>query len=279
MTQSIPEGLAEMPPGPTLCALLAGIDVVAVSSFDALVVAEAEYRQLAHQQGRVYAAVAESALRAPDDDGCTVRLAEPDEFSADEVRARLVLTTRAADALVRTAMGHRGRLGAVQAEMLAGRVDRPRGWVFTEFTAGLSQEHVDIVCARLLPVCGELTVPELIDKIKEMTVALDPGLVERRYRRSRRGRRVVGSLDATGTATLSNYGMAPEDVSAICGRLDALARSAKNDGDPRPIDHLRSDLSAWLQDGRFEGMTDTEVLAYLAAKSLSTYLCVKISDG
>ncbi|MGQ0847406.1 MAG: HNH endonuclease signature motif containing protein, partial [Sporichthyaceae bacterium] len=57
----------------------------------------------------------------------------------------------------------------------------------------------------------------------------------------------------------------PHQAAAVCGRLNELARAAKRDGDPRPIDHLRADLFCGLLDGTYEGLSDTEISTALAA--------------
>jgi hypothetical protein len=95
--QFIPEGLAKIAPGPELARILAGIDLSRLSGFDCVRVLKAQYRQSNHERARVLAAMAEVGLCgvAPADDELR-RMALPDEFSADEVRAALVLTRRAA---------------------------------------------------------------------------------------------------------------------------------------------------------------------------------------
>jgi hypothetical protein len=104
----------------------------------------------------------------------------------------------------------------------------------------------------------------LIARIKRMVLALDPGAAERRYRVGRSERRVVGSMDSDGTATLAGYGLSPAEGAEACGRLDAVARAAKQAGDPRSMDQLRADLFAGFLCRHWEGMTDGEVLAHLA---------------
>ncbi|MGB9139172.1 MAG: hypothetical protein WCB73_18455 [Pseudonocardiaceae bacterium] len=60
--QLIPEGLAEMVPGPELAALLAGIDIHAVSGADAVEVLRARARQLSHEQARLLATMVEGRV-------------------------------------------------------------------------------------------------------------------------------------------------------------------------------------------------------------------------
>lgn len=93
--QLIPADLAEIPPGPQLSAVLSGIVLARLSGFDCVQVLKARYRQLNHDRAQSMAAMVEVGLcsSAPDD---LARMGIPDEFSADEVRAALLLTRRAA---------------------------------------------------------------------------------------------------------------------------------------------------------------------------------------
>ncbi len=90
----LPDGLEEMAPGPELARVLAGIDVDSLPGFDLVVVMAAQARMVAyHQAGlldvvaRVADATTEASGLVADDDG---------EFAADEIRAALCLTRRAA---------------------------------------------------------------------------------------------------------------------------------------------------------------------------------------
>ncbi|MDQ3966204.1 MAG: hypothetical protein M3246_07120 [Actinomycetota bacterium] len=120
--QSIPEGLAEMAPGPELVGALAGIDVSGLSGWDCGEVLKAQYRQLNHDTARLMVTMVEAGLRAPGPDDQPRRMAEPDEFSADETRAALVWSRRAAESRFWLAYDLLTRLPAVHAA-LEGRRD------------------------------------------------------------------------------------------------------------------------------------------------------------
>jgi len=125
--QLIPEGLAEVAPGPELARALAGIELSLLSGYDCVEVLKAQYRQVNHERARLMATMVEAGLCGvgPADDELR-RMAVPDEFSADEVRAALVLTRRAADAQFWLAHDLLTRLPAVHAAMDAGVLDEPR---------------------------------------------------------------------------------------------------------------------------------------------------------
>jgi len=119
----IPEGLADIPPGPELARVLAGIELSRLSGFDCVEVLKAQYRQANHERARVMAAMAEVGVcgRVPDDD--LTRMTAPDEFSADDVRAALMLTRRAAETQFWLAHDLVTRLPQVHAAMDAGVLD------------------------------------------------------------------------------------------------------------------------------------------------------------
>ncbi|MGH3822730.1 MAG: hypothetical protein ACRDRA_07825, partial [Pseudonocardiaceae bacterium] len=76
--QVIPAGLAQMAPGPELGALLAGIDIHALTGFDLVEVVQARARQLSHEQARLLATLVEIGLCDPDATGGEVgRVVEP----------------------------------------------------------------------------------------------------------------------------------------------------------------------------------------------------------
>ncbi len=164
-----------IPSGPALAAALSGLDPAKLSGTECVLLLRARYRQSNHDRGALLELVDEVHRRGLAE--ATDRGADPDqayEFAADEVRAALVLTRRAAEDLCGLAADLAHRLPAVAGELKAGRLDQPRARVFSEWTGGLSDEHARAVCAALLPVAGSLTTGQLIDKLKRHAIALDP---------------------------------------------------------------------------------------------------------
>ena len=88
--QLIPEGLAEVAPGPELARVLAGIKLSRLSGYDCVEVLKARYRQVNHERARLMATMVEVGLCGIGPDDELPRQAAPDEFSADEIRAALV---------------------------------------------------------------------------------------------------------------------------------------------------------------------------------------------
>ncbi len=97
-------------------------------------VLKAQYRQANHEQVRVLAAMAEVGLRSVGSAGDELRRrALPDEFSADEVRAALALTRRAADAQFSLRWDLVTRLPQAHAAMDAGVLDELRASIVKPF--------------------------------------------------------------------------------------------------------------------------------------------------
>ncbi len=156
--QVIPEDLADIPPGPQLEQVLSGIDLARLTGFDCVHVLKARYRQLNHDRAQLMAAMVEVGLCGvgPVDDPVR-RMAVPDEFSANEIRAALVLTRRAADAQFWLAHDLLTRLPAVHAAMDAGVLDEPRARVLSEWTIELHPQTARALRAELLPQAPRLT--------------------------------------------------------------------------------------------------------------------------
>ncbi|HET9257565.1 MAG TPA: DUF222 domain-containing protein [Pseudonocardiaceae bacterium] len=263
--QLVPEGLAEIPPGPELARVLAGLEPSRLSGFDCVRVLKAQYRQANHERARMMALMAEVGLCHgvwPAGEELR-RLPEPDQFAADEVRAALVLTRRAAEDQFWLAHDLVSRLPEVPAAMLAGALDEPRARVFSEWTLQLSAEQARAVCAALLPQAPGLTTGQLIEKIKKLAISVDPEWARRRYEDALAERKVVGRRNPDGSASLAGYNLPPERVAAACGHIDALAKAAKRAGDARPIDHIRAELFLGMTDGSYTGLDDDTIVALL----------------
>ncbi|MGH3916492.1 MAG: DUF222 domain-containing protein [Pseudonocardiaceae bacterium] len=265
--QLIPEGLADIPPGPELACVLAGVELSQLSGFDCVEVLKAQYRQANHERARVMAAMVEVGLCGPTHDDDLTRMAAPDEFSADEVRAALGLTRRAAEAQFWLAHDLVTRLPQVHAAMDGGVLDEPRARIFSEWSTELSPEQAQAVCAGLLPRAPELTTGQLIEQIKKLAIAADPDWARRRYEQAVADRKVVGRRNPDGSANLSGYNLPLERVAAASGHIDTLAKAAKRAGDSRLLDHIRADLFLGMTDGTYTGLDDAAIIELLTTAS------------
>ncbi|NJP23878.1 MULTISPECIES: HNH endonuclease signature motif containing protein [unclassified Microbispora] len=251
------------PPGAELAGLLAEVNVERVSGFDTVEVLKAAYRQVCHDRAWFLRALLEVGLRDSFSGDDVVRLEVPDEFGPDEARAALVWSRRRADSTFELAWNIHRRLPILGEAMLAGTLDEPRAVAFVRWTVGLTDEQAALVCDQLVPQASSWTVGELIERIQRLALAIDPAWAERRYTEAVRRRRVVGTRNEDGTATVSGLDLPLDRAAAGCDRIDELARACKRAGDRRPIDHIRVDLFLGSLDGTFEGMSDEEIVTHV----------------
>ncbi|HEU5156326.1 MAG TPA: DUF222 domain-containing protein [Streptosporangiaceae bacterium] len=261
----IPAGLADMPPGAELAAVLAGIDLSRLGGLDCVTVMRAHHRQVAHEQARLMAAMAEVAVCGIGPDDALPRMDAPDEFSADEIRGALVWTRAAATAQLSLAWDLRSRLPAVFATLERGAIDLPKAKVFSEWTGGLTDSQARQICDALLPGAPQLTTGQLTEQIKRLAIAIDPDWARRRYAEAVRERKVVGYRNDDGSANICGYQLPADRAAAACSHLDALARKIKHAGDGRPIDQIRADLYLGMLDGSYTGWPERDIIAHATA--------------
>ncbi|MEJ3749180.1 DUF222 domain-containing protein [Actinomycetes bacterium KLBMP 9797] len=236
-------GLAAMPPGPELAAVLATIDRDRLNGNELVEVVKATHRQISHHQGELLSSVWASAFCPPGpDDGPPVRTDGPDEYAAEEVGWALVLTRRAAGHLFGTAYTMTERLPAVGAALNAGLIDLPRAEVLGDETGALSEPDARAVVDQILPDAPGLTIGQLRARLRRLVITIDPEAAARRQKESVKGRYLDHGLDFEGTARLGGRHLPPDRAAAAAARIDDLARAAKQAGDPRTLQELRADL-------------------------------------
>ena len=118
----------------------------------------AQSRQAAHEAARLLGVIAEVGRATPTFDDSTVeRLDHPVPHAADEVRAALAWSRRAADRECGLAEQLVHDVPEVYAAFLAGDIDRPKARVFADHLAGLTRAQIATVCEVLLPTAGRFT--------------------------------------------------------------------------------------------------------------------------
>ncbi|MGQ0775306.1 MAG: hypothetical protein ACT4NY_12930 [Pseudonocardiales bacterium] len=134
--QLIPEGLAEMAPGPELGVLLAGIDMHAVAGSDLVEVGLCD------------------PAAGP---GEVARLTEAPPYAADEIRGALAWTRVAADQELHFAETLVTRMPGVFAALDAGRICRSKAWLFAE--TGLIGEQYAALAIELEALTAAVASP------------------------------------------------------------------------------------------------------------------------
>ena len=256
--------LADIPAGPRLAAALARIDPTRVPNNDLLALLAAEARQAAHEAARLLGVIAEIGRATPTfDDGAVDRLDRPVPHAADEVRAALAWSRRAADRECDLAEQLVHDLPQVYAAFLAGDIDRSKVRVFADHLAGLTQAQIATVCEVLLPVAGRLTPGQLVVRLRRLVAAIDPRHYERRYRKALRDRTVCAWLDENGTAVLCARGLSPAQAQSAIERIDLLAHAARRAGHPSTLDQIRVDILAGLLDGTLHHLDRDQIITRL----------------
>ena len=256
--------LADIPAGPRLAAALARIDATRVPNNDLLALLAAEARQAAHEAARLLGVIAEIGRATPTfDDGAVDRLDRPVPHAADEVRAALAWSRRAADRECDLAEQLVHDLPQVYAAFLAGDIDRSKVRVFADHLAGLTQAQIATVCEVLLPVAGRVTPGQLVVRLRRLVAAIDPRHYERRYRKALRDRTVCAWLDENGTAVLCARGLSPAQAQSAIERIDLLAHAARRAGHPSTLDQIRVDILAGLLDGTLHHLDRDQIIARL----------------
>ncbi|HWN25775.1 MAG TPA: DUF222 domain-containing protein [Actinomycetospora sp.] len=196
--------------------------------------------------------------------GETERYAECDEFSGDEVAATLCWSRTMAARKLGLADDLEVRLPAVGRALWEGRLDEARAVRFCEWTRDLPDDLARHLCDVLLPEAPGLPVGELMSRIEQVAIELDPDWAARRAARAEKNGRLILSANPTGTATLSLCDVSAPSGLAMRDRVDALAAAVRGLGVLTPIGVLRKEVAERLLDGSMAGLDDHRIALTLA---------------
>jgi hypothetical protein len=244
----IPAGLDGMAPGPELGAVLASIDVNAVSGYDRVVVLKAQQRMVSHHQAQAYAAMA--AITAALDDVENEPQWPAESLAAAEIRAALRWTRRAVEFELVCALGLERRLPRVWDLLAAGVIDTRRAKTILDGTAHLSDQVAQKLVDTIVDRAGQLTTGQLAAFIRRLSIQVDPDDAHHRYETAVTRRRVVTEVTEDGTANLLGLDLAPHRVAAATRRINRIARSLHTSGETRTMDQLRADVFLDLLNGK-----------------------------
>jgi len=254
-------------PGPKLAKRLAGVELGSLPDEAVLDYLRAEVKQLASQQARVWAAMAEVHRRAIGAHAHEALWTAERVFgsAACEIACELRISDLSAKRELQRADDLEA-LPTVAAALRAGQIDRTRVVVLLEVCADLTPEHRDRIVAAVLPKAGRMTPGKLRAEAQRLAIALDPEWAERRYREAVRRRRVVRYINADGTVTLAAEDQDAAEALAAYARLTVLAKAAKRAGAHASLDILRSKISLGLLGPRFHGLHERDIITYLVAE-------------
>src|SRR5678815_2966159 len=124
--QRLPEGLADLPPGPSLGAVLASIDRSRLSSEDMYELTGSLARMVSHYQALLVTAMYDTALTAHELAGSLTRAGELKDHSADQLAWELHCSRGYAFSQVLLGEALVRRLPDVLADFKAGLIDQAR---------------------------------------------------------------------------------------------------------------------------------------------------------
>ncbi|MGQ0848156.1 MAG: DUF222 domain-containing protein [Actinomycetota bacterium] len=237
--------LASIPPGPELAEALAAVDRTTLDGYSLVQLLQAVSRQVSHLQAEMLAVM--TAIAAADDQ--PFGTAESEGFVADEIRAALCWTRRAAESQLDLAFMLVERFPAVWEALWTGRIDLPRARVIVTGLDTVPEELAGWVVDRVLDWAGNRTTGEIAARIRKLLISLDPHLASVRYRKGLEWRRLLLTANSDGTANLMGLSLPADRANTAIDRLDHLARQAKTRDEERTLDQLRADLLLDLLEG------------------------------
>src|SRR3954467_4251710 len=255
---------SSIPPGPGLSLRLSMVDVGALPDDRLLDFVHGQARQLAFQQHQLWEAIAEVAHRAPatlpDLEGWTPERVF--DCAASQLTAELRISRTTAERELGYALGLE-EMPQIAAALRAGELDRVKAVGLLGACRALSDEHRAKLLEQVLPDASSVRVSALKARVQRIAIALDPGWAERRYREAVREQIATHYLAEDGTVTVRAENQPPAQAMAALARLTRLAHAAKRAGAAASADVLRSVLCLGLAEGRFAGMTETQIIAHL----------------
>jgi hypothetical protein len=247
----LPDGFADLPPGPVLAAVLSTVDPTTLSGQDLVELLAARNRQACHDQARQLQTIRELAYSLPGPvGGPPLRRTIVDPHADSEIAFALTWTDYTANLMLSVAFTVLEKVPAVGEAMLAGRCDLDKAKVFTTELADSDKPQARRVVARILPEVHRLTTGQLRDALRRLILTIDPDAARTRHDKAVADRCVQHQEFANGTAAIAATYLPKDKAAAAFDHVDAIARAAKAAGhDGRTIDQLRADIAADLLAG------------------------------
>ncbi|MGC0249758.1 DUF222 domain-containing protein [Pseudactinotalea sp. Z1748] len=164
--------------------------------------------------------------------------AHPGTGTAEELAARLRITTAAADRMLNRAAAL-DDYPEVHFALLGGEIDLPKAEVFIDATRTLPDAQARAIHRTLLPEAPDLTSGQLRHRLRAAVLAVDADLAQERHEEAAAQRHISVTPADDGMAYLTFYLPATEAVAAMT-TLDCLAVKAHPD-DERPVGARRVD--------------------------------------
>ncbi|MGH3391592.1 MAG: DUF222 domain-containing protein [Actinomadura sp.] len=243
--------LAGMLPGPALAGELAGLPLSGLDEYALVEVMRAARRLSAWAESLEFAAIGElDRRRQLQADRCGSWTVEMCRAECDEISAALTLSGTAAAIRLGIAIALDQTLPATRQALAEGRVDGAKARVICDGVVGVRDEIARRVEQLVLPDAPRLTARQLAARVRKAIIDADPEAFQERRKAAEKGRRVELYDNPDGTMDLAARDLPAEDADAAYNYVNALAAAIKSDGDERPIDAIRADVTLDLLRGR-----------------------------
>ena len=240
----LPTGFDLIPVGPILGAAISRLDRKELNGYDMVRTLQAEERMISHYQARSIADMVEISYSASGDaDSPAARLDDAFEYAADEIRAALTLTRRAAEGRMALATDIRERLPRVWHALDDGSIDMSRACVIVRGVAHLSEAEAREVADTVLDKASRLTTGQLAAWIRRRCVDNDPEQARKRYENALADRKLWIEQTVDGTGNLHLLDIPIEDAKAIGRRVNGHMISLQKTGNESTHDQLRADIA------------------------------------
>jgi len=247
--ERLPEGLAEMTPGPELGQMLASVDRNRLAGYERVVLLQARARQVAYDQAEFYADIT-SIHEAETKVLPCEWTSDVEDIVASEIRAALTLTRRSAGYHLGLAWELTRRLPQVGESLRAGVIDLSKARSSSEKPLICPKRPPDEVADIALERAPQQTTGQLGARIRKLVILVEPDTARTRYEQAVEERRVTSGANEDGTANLYGLQLPAHRANAAMSRINQLARAAKSSDDPRNMDQIRADVLLDLLQGR-----------------------------
>ncbi|PFG38530.1 uncharacterized protein DUF222 [Georgenia soli] len=231
--------LAGMRAGPDLAAVLTGTQTRTLGRAAGIEVLAAHRRIESWAAGQVARAAAGLS------DAATFfahpAVEKPVDVTAEEIAMRLAVSRQEARTLITVGHGLTRTFTETAAAVAAGVVDYPKARAIVTTLATSPVPVAVQVEHDVLEEADGRTVAQVRRDLAKALVQVDPADAQARHARAR-AKRHVNHTRALPDGMGSIYAVLPaQDCVQVDLTLDAIAHTAKHDGDPRTIDQLRAD--------------------------------------
>lgn len=187
------------------------------------------------------------------------RVSEPN-VAGEELAMALGCSRMAARALLREGRAFAGDLAATGDALARGEIDVRRARVLVRALADLPVPLALDVQDEVLPAAEGRTAAQLERDVARALIVADPGGAHLRESVAARGRRVEAPRRLPDGMAGVWAVLPAAEAWRFDGSIDALARAARQHGDPRTLDQLRADVLVELATGsvgwRASGVTE-----------------------